>query len=268
MHQEDQYIIEGGAAGKKRLHVLAEVLQRYTEALLLSEGSIEGKKLLDAGTGGGNVAVMAARLVGAQGQVTAVDFDEEIIALARQDAEQMKLNNITYRKLNAYDLDYTGEFDIAYSRFLLSHLQEPSRVLERLWTGLRPGGRLLVEDIDFSGHFCYPACAAFDRYLDYFVRAAGHNGHNANIGLSLFDLFEKAGLRDIRFDVVQPYFNKGDGKWMAYYTMDRIKATVLKQGLATEKDIDRTLAELKTFTEDEGTLMSLPRIFRVWAYKK
>jgi ubiquinone/menaquinone biosynthesis C-methylase UbiE len=264
MDQDNHYIIEGGAAGKKRLQVLAGVLEAYTKELLLSEGTIAGKSFLDAGSGGGHVATMAAGLVGPQGKVTAVDFDEEIIDLASQDAAAMQLANISYRTLNAYDLDYAGAFDIAYARFLLSHLQDPALVLAKLRDSLKPNGRLIIEDIDFSGHFCYPAHQAFDDYLHYFVTAARNNGHNAHIGLSLFELFTAAGIRDIRFDVIQPYFSKGQGKWMAYYTMDRIKTTVVKQALATEQEIENTLEALKTFTQEETTIISLPRIFRVW----
>jgi predicted O-methyltransferase YrrM len=30
---------------------------------------------------------------------------------------------------------------------------------------LRPGGVLVVEDIDFAGSFCHPPCAAYQRYV-------------------------------------------------------------------------------------------------------
>lgn len=267
MEQDNNYIIEGGVEGKKRLNVLSSILNDYTRQLLLLNGSIEGQSLLDVGSGGGNVAIMAAGLVGQKGSVTAVDFDSDIIALAKQDAQALGIPNITYRVQNVYDLDYSGSFDIAYARFLLSHLHDPAAVLHKLLESLKPGGRIIIEDIDFSGHFCYPALKAFYDYLYYFVTAARNNGHNAHIGLSLFDMFTAVGIQDIQFDVIQPYFNKGQGKWMAYYTMDRIRTTLRKQSLATETKIEQTLAELKTFTEDESTIISLPRIFRVWGRK-
>lgn len=136
-------------------------------------------------------------------------------------------------------------------------------VLRKMLQALKPGGQLIVEDIDFSGHFCHPPCKAFDLYQQYFVTAAKNNGQNSNIGLSLFEMFTQAGVQNIKFDVIQPCFSEGQGKWMAYYTMDKIKDTVLKQGLASEEEIERVLRELEEFTNEKSTIMSLPRIFRV-----
>jgi hypothetical protein len=133
---------------------------------------------------------------------------------------------------------------------------------------VKPGGRIIVEDIDFSGHFCHPASEAFNLYLHYFVTAAKNNGQDPNIGLRLFALFDAAGVAETGYDVIQPFYNEGKGKWMAYYTMDKIKATVLKQHLAQEEDIDSVLASLEAFTNNQSSIISLPRIFRVWGVKK
>jgi hypothetical protein len=51
---------------------------------------------------------------------------------------------------------------------------------------------------------------------------------------------------------------------MAWLTLDRIKSTLLKQTIADEGTINELLGKLKEFTEDKHTIMSLPRIFRVW----
>jgi ubiquinone/menaquinone biosynthesis C-methylase UbiE len=68
--------------------------------------------------------------------------------------------------LDAEALDEVAAYDFTYSRYLMSHLQQPERVFKAMVRALRPGGRLAVEDIFFPGHVCYPPNAAFDRYLD------------------------------------------------------------------------------------------------------
>jgi len=261
--EEKTYIIEGGEEGKKRLNVLSEILYDYTKSVIEEDGKITGKKFLDVGSGGGNVALMAAKMVGETGHVTAIDFDAEIVRLAEAEAKSQNVLNIQYAVTDAYKIDYNGEFDIAYSRFLLSHLEKPEMVLNNMLKSLKPGGRIIVEDIDFSGHFCYPPCSAFDAYIEYYITAAKNTGQNPTMGLSLFQLFKTAGINNIRVDVVQPFYNEGIGKWMAYFTMDKIKNTVIRQGLATAGIIEKVLSELKEFTENPDTVMSLPRIFRV-----
>ena len=263
-----EYIIGGGDAAKVRLNTLSEVLQPYTSSLLEKHGLHAGSHMLDAGCGGGNVSLMAAKIVGDSGSVTAIDFDEKIIALAQKDADEANVKNISFTAMSATDIDYQAEFDISYARFLLSHLKDPFTVLQKIIESTKPGGKVIVEDVHFSGHFCYPESDAFDAYIEYYTTIARNNGQNAEIGPSLFGLFRHAGLKNVGFDVIQPCFSKGAGKWMAYLTLDRIKDTVVEQKMATSATINDLLAELKHFTEDEQTIMSLPRIFRVWGERK
>ena len=181
----------------------------------------------------------------------------------------MQLDNITYRAQDAQDLDCTEAFDVAYARFLLSHLKRPEDVLHRMAASLVRDGRILIEDIDFSGHFCHPSSEAFDAYLQLFVQAARNNGQDPNIGLRLFRLLgEEPMLDEVQVEVIQPCFSEGQGKWMAWLTMSRIREAVLQQGLADDAAIDGILSELQRFTEDSSTVISLPRIFRVSARRK
>ncbi len=266
-NKRSNYIIAGGQDGKSRLNVLAEVLYLHTRAFLEAKGLLPGMRLLDVGCGGGNVAMMTARLVGPTGSVTAIDFDREIIALDQQDVVAAGMNNIAFHAMSAYDINYDNKFDIVYSRFLLSHLERPLEVLKRMVQSVQPGGKIIVEDIHFSGHFCYPECKAFDDYVTYFTKAARNNEQDAEIGPRLPGLFRQAGIENIGFDVIQPTFNTGKGKWMAYLTLDKIKNTLIEQRIATEESIVQMLQELEVFTNDEHTIMSLPRIFRVWGTK-
>jgi len=262
------YIISGGAQGKSRLNILSAILHDTTKALLELNGVLPGSTFLDAGCGGGNVARMVAEMTGDTGQVTAIDFDSGLIALNREEAVAAGVTNLNFQAMSAYDIPYSNVYDVAYSRFLLSHLNEPARVLDNLVRSVKPGGRVVVEDVQFSGHFCYPASAAFDRYIGLYSAAAKLRGQNPEIGPSLYRLFIAAGLKDVNFDIIQPAFNKGDGKWMAQITLERIIEPVTGLGLADEKELSMLLQQLADFTKDESTIISLPRIFRVWGTKQ
>ena len=262
--EQHEYIIGGGRQAKDRLNVLADTLQNQTKALLQRHGLAAGTTLLDVGCGGGNVSLMAADMVGHSGRVAAIDFDKEIIALAQNDAAAKGIDNVTFLAGSAGDMLYNGEFDMAYSRFLLSHLDNPLAVLIKMKQAVKPGGTIIVEDVDFAGHFCHPANAAFEQYIQYYTTAAQHTGANANIGPSLLSLFKQAGIENVGFDVIQPAFNSGPGKWMAYYTLERIQHTLVKQGIATAEAVQHMLEKLAAFTRYEQTIISLPRIFRVW----
>jgi ubiquinone/menaquinone biosynthesis C-methylase UbiE len=47
-------------------------------------------------------------------------------------------------------------YDVVYARFLLTHLTDPAAALGNITRRLARGEVLIVEDIDFTGHFCHP----------------------------------------------------------------------------------------------------------------
>ncbi len=267
MKKENDYIIKGGKEGKQRLDVLSGILNEHSLRLIEKDMPLQGKRFLELGCGGGNLALAVAKKIGKEGAVTAVDFDEEILALARAQALENGVDTLSFMAMDASEINFSEEYDIVYTRFLLSHLKAPDELIGKMIRALKPGGKLLVEDIDFSGHFCYPPCLAFETYQRLFVTAARHNGQDPDIGLSLFSRLQGKGLHKIAYEVFQPSHHKGNGKWMAYNTMDKIKEAVGKQQLATSEEITAILQELERFTLDEDSIISLPRVFAAWGYK-
>ncbi len=258
------YAISGGSEGKSRLNLLASVMQPYTEALLQNLGLGSGANFLDNGCGGGNVAMMAAQIVGETGSVTAIDFDPEIISLAENDRKQAGIEHLSFQVKNAYELDFESQFDFAYARFLLSHLKNPLQALQRMRKAVKPGGKIVVEDVHFSGHFCYPANSSFDQYLNLYSQVVARRGGNADLGPQIPELFRQAGIEDVGFDVIQPCFDKGEGKWMGYITLMRIREAVLEARLLDVKQWETLIGQFEKFTSRNDSIISLPRIFRVW----
>jgi SAM-dependent methyltransferase len=63
-------------------------------------------------------------------------------------------------------------YDLVFARYLLSHLPRPQRAVELMVRALRPGGRLVLEDVFFPGQICYPSNAAFDRFVELYQAVA------------------------------------------------------------------------------------------------
>src|SRR5262245_44222685 len=116
-----------------------------------------GSKCLDVGCGNGDITSRLFSLVGPAGEVFGVDFDQQIIEIARQSVARAGLR-VSFRSLDVEteELD-GGPYDFVYARFLLSHLKTPEAAIRRMHAVLRPGGTLAVEAVDFRGHFCHPA---------------------------------------------------------------------------------------------------------------
>jgi SAM-dependent methyltransferase len=265
--EPEGYVLRGGLAGAERLRLLNRVKWPTTEPLLGAAGLRAGMSCLDVGCGGGDVTLKMAAIVGAEGNVVGVDRDEAILRLAEQEAERQSLS-VTFRRLDAEGLTEQSAYDLVFARYLLSHLPRPQRAVEAMVRALRPGGRLVLEDVFFPGHVCYPANAAFARYLEIYQDVARtKEGGDAAIGPRLLGLALEAGLVEARVGLVVPTFRDGEGKRVAQVTMEHIREAAVGTGSATEDEVDDIVAELGRFADDERTLMSIAPTFQVWGRK-
>lgn len=261
------YIIRGGVEGRERLRVLSRILHPLSVALLRRAGARTGMYCLEAGCGGGDIAVEMASMVGDEGKVIAIDIDPVKIDIARREAEAAQVSNIEYRLADITRDAFDEEFDLVHARFLLTHLPGPERALENMRHSMRPGGVIVVEEIDFRGHFCYPDCPAFWRYVELYTETVARRGGDANIGPRLPTLLDQAGFQNIQMNVVQPAGLGGDVKLMASLTMENIREGVAADGLATPSEIEAIVAELRNFASTPGTVQSLPRIVQAWGWR-
>jgi hypothetical protein len=184
--------------------------------------------------------------------------------LAREDAEAAKITNVEFQQVDASSCLWHGKFDLAYARFLLSHLNETEKCLAAVMEACLPGGTIVIEDTDFAGSFCYPTCAAYERYKELYQELLQRRGGDPNIGPKLPAMLRRAGIEGIELNVIHPAHIYGEGKLMAPVTMSRISDALTTEGLATESEVQQILTELNHAAADSETVISLPRIFQVW----
>ena len=259
------YAIRGGEEGRARLRVLAHALWPTTERLLRAAGIAPGMTCLDVGCGGGDVSFEMARIVGALGRVVGVDLDETKLQLARGEAVREGLDNIEFRKSDVDELTGSATYDLIYSRFLLTHLRDPAAALRRMMRTCKPGGVIIVEDIDHSSVFTHPASAAVQRYIYLYNEVVRRRGADPEIGPKLPALFREVGLRDFHMSLAQPVFTEGEGKRVNQITLANIGPAVVEAGLATTDEVAALVAQLDAFTADAETIVGFPRVFQVWA---
>src|SRR5262245_15362362 len=259
-----RYVISGGQEGKNRLKLLSEVMRPTTLQLLSTIGLTAGMTCLDVGCGGGHVTLLIAGRVGPLGKVVGTDSDQEILSLARQDAAAQQLDNVEFRHADASVYHEEEGYDLAYARFVLTHLTAPEKCLGAMVEACKPGGWVAVEDIDFTGSFCHPHSAAYQRYTELYQEVVSRRGGDPNIGPKLPGMLRQTGVKDIQLKVVQPAHFEGDGKLMASITMQRISGSLISEGLATEAEVKSLVNELNDAAANPEILMSVPRVFQTW----
>jgi hypothetical protein len=175
------------------------------------------------------------------------------------------LTNVEFRPASVTEWTEPATYDIVYGRFILSHLADRVAIVRRMCEALRPGGVLILEDIDFTGASSYPINAAYERYCQYYRAVIQKRGGDADLGRQLYELCIDAGLSEVEVRVVHPaHGGREPEKALMLSTLVNIGDAVVAEGIATAADVAETVAALTAFTEDPRSVIGLPRVFQVW----
>jgi predicted O-methyltransferase YrrM len=237
-----------------------------TLSLLDRAGIRPGMNCLEIGSGSGDVAFDLARIVGPAGRVVATDIDEIKLQLARKQAAQDHLSNLEFRLADILTAELET-FDFVHARFVLTHLADPRKALEKVREAIHPGGVLAVEDVDFRGHFSHPESPAFSRYVELYTRTAQLRGADPNIGPRLPGLLIESGFDGVQINLIQLAAMADESKLMAPLTMESIADSVLAEGLASRAEVDLLVCKLYEFARDPNTIVSGPRVVQTWGYR-
>jgi len=263
-HALDTYIIRGGEADRARLAIVSRVLFPTTRSLLDRFEPLQDGLLIDAGFGGGDVTFELAARAGPAGRAIGLDADTVKVELARQSAADQGIDNVEFHPVDLLDAWPAGDAALVYIRFVLIYMPDPQQLLARARQALRPGGVLVIEEIDYDGEFCDPPCPAFNRYSELFVQAIQRRGADPFIGRKLVRLLRDAGFASVDSALVQPYGSSGDVKQVQFLTFLGIRDALIQSGLADAAEIAAIARELQVFAQSPQTTVGWPRIFQVW----
>ncbi len=235
-----------------------------TRRLLSTVGIPLGAACLDVGCGGGDVTRELAKATGPLGRVVGVDLDDAGLTLARKEATQLGFSNIRFELGDVTEWEASRSFDVVYTRFLLTHLANPLRLLTSVRRHIRPGGVMIVEDIDFRGHFAEPECTALHRYVELYASSVRARGADPYIGPKLPDMLRAAGFDGIQLMMFHPVALVGGIKDLTCITLEYIADTIVGDKLIAETELKQTIAELRSFSNDPHTVLGGPRVFQAW----
>jgi SAM-dependent methyltransferase len=199
------YIMESRAETQRLVE--QERVDEVRQVLLLT-GLKPGDRALDAGCGPGLISEMIADVVGEAGQVLGIDLSEERLHEARQrNQNRPGLSFLRADVLNTGLPD--GAFDYTWSQYVFQYLPRRRVALDELIRVTRPGGRIVVSEMDGFGLGNYPFPEPLQESCRLFLEGLGRTGFDLFVGRKLFHEFRQAGLLDVRVHLLPQYVIAG-----------------------------------------------------------
>ena len=149
--KSDATYVMGHPTGEEvRLQKLGQLLYPSTRHLFEKGGIAPGMKVLDVGSGAGDVAMLLAELVGPKGAIVGVDVYPAVLEAARVRVRNAGLSNITFVAGDIRNVALDDDFDAVVGRNILMYVADPAEVLRTCASHLRPGGVVAFQEVEWS----------------------------------------------------------------------------------------------------------------------
>ena len=239
-----------------RLGGLEAMLDPITTDVLARLGVGPGWRCAEVAAGAGSVTRWLADRVGPTGQVVATDLDIRHLA-------SVSASNVQVLRHDFMLEQCPGEpFDLLHARALVEHLPQPDKVVERLAGWVRPGGWLVIEDLDWSTRFAITSNAVLEKVLAVgmdFLRSSFT--YDDVFGRALPKLCYDQGLVDIGCEA-RSRLMRGDSAEAQFWIhgFDRTREVLVATGQVTDQEI----AAARAVHEDPSYLTMTPTLVSVW----
>ena len=155
-----------------------------------------GEVVLDLGSGGGIDVILSARRVGPTGKAYGLDMTDDMLALARRNAEEAGVKNVEFLRgaIEAIPLP-DASVDVVISNCVINLSGDKRKVLAEAFRVLKPGGRFAVSDVVVRGE----VPAAVRRSMELWVGCVAGALEESEFARLLGDVgFENADIEPTR----------------------------------------------------------------------
>ena len=253
------YVLESSDHERQRLMRQGDALAEATERLFKSAGIQRGMRVLDVGSGAGDVAILARRLVGETGAVVGVDSDTEQVAFANRRALSLGYTNVSFLTADYPSLVLEKSVDAVVGRLVLLHARDPAASLAGACRNLRTGGvaAFLECNIQYDAPVLVePSHGLAAKAVNWINSGFKHSGVQPNLGLKLFQIMKAAGLEPSPDVIGTLNVSQGPEGRLFSSVVSLVRSampSIVASGAATETEIDIDTLEQRLIADAPST---------------
>jgi SAM-dependent methyltransferase len=188
------YVLGHSAKEIERLQMQARLIGPITKQIFYDAGIAPGMRVLDVGSGAGDVAFLVADMVGEAGEVVGVDRVPDAIDVARARATAAGVRNVHFLTGDPAEMEFDRPFDAVVGRYVLQFQKHPASMLRSLAGRARSGGLVAFHEIDWNGLASFPPAPTYDRCCRWGLETLRLHGTETRMGSKLHSTFVEAGL--------------------------------------------------------------------------
>jgi len=269
MSTNPAYLLGDDTGELQRLEEQARMLAPATRAILEMAGIRPGMRVVDLGTGAGDVALELAAMVGPSGSVIGIDQSAEALACARRRTAARGFGNVSFVQDELHTAGIGGPVDAVVGRLVLLYTSDPAAVLRRYAAFVRQGGLVVSMEYEMTAAGSLPRLPLADRVVGWIVEAFRRSGHDPLLGARLQGVMADAGLHDATVLGLQSYVPHTDpsGARMAAGVVRALLPAIERTGTASaaEIDIDTLEQRIGEALIEHGAIFKPPALAGAWA---
>jgi len=178
----------------QRLSRQAQAIEPFTRQLFEEAGIGRGMRVLDIGCGSGDVAFLAADLVGLSGEIVGVDRERKAVDWANARARSRGTTNVKFIEGDPSEMEFDQQFDAIVGRLVLMYYPDPVDAIRKLIRHVRPGGLIVFQEVDLANARSLPVAPLYERSLTWIKQTLSASGARIYLGSELYRVFLDAGL--------------------------------------------------------------------------